>query len=242
MTMTQHKDLKRLVRARMRKTGEAYTTARAQITRKPRAAVETRTSAATAARKALSQPALSEYAAIAGMSDEKVKEKTGCTWARWVHALDHYGAHEMTHAEIAKLIKAKYHTPSWWTQTVAVGYERIKGLRVRGQQRNGTYHATKSRTFNVPVTQLFDAWTDGTRRRSWLGGGKVTIRTATAPKSMRLGLDDGSIVAVGFTAKGRDKSVVAVEHTKLADRAAAERVKSEWSQRFDRLASMLAPA
>ncbi|HEY4955540.1 MAG TPA: hypothetical protein VII02_11725 [Gemmatimonadaceae bacterium] len=32
--MTRNKDLKRLVRARMTKTGEAYTAARAQITKK----------------------------------------------------------------------------------------------------------------------------------------------------------------------------------------------------------------
>ena len=34
--MPRQKDLKRLVRARMEKTGEAYTTARAQVLRKPR--------------------------------------------------------------------------------------------------------------------------------------------------------------------------------------------------------------
>src|SRR3954467_11720027 len=35
-TMPKQKDLKRLVRARMQKTGEAYTAARAQVLRKPR--------------------------------------------------------------------------------------------------------------------------------------------------------------------------------------------------------------
>jgi uncharacterized protein YndB with AHSA1/START domain len=246
--MTQHKDLKRRVRARMRKTGEAYTTARAQIIRKPKPRAETRpstppasaTPAPTPARAALSKPSPREYATIAGMSDETLKENTGCTWERWVRALDHYHADEMSHAEIAKLIKAKYRkTPSWWTQMVAVGYERIKGLRVRGQQRDGTFQATKSRTFDVPVRRLFDAWADDAARRSWLAGVTATVRTATAPKSMRLGLDDGSIVAVGFTAKGRGRSVVAVEHTKLADRDAAERVKGEWAARFDKLAEVL---
>jgi hypothetical protein len=244
MTMTEHKDLKRRVRARMRKTGEAYTTARAQLMKKPkpRAGTDasTRTSTATPARIALSSPSPSEYAAIAGMSDEKLKEKTGCTWERWVRALDHYHADEMSHAEIAKLIRTKYKkTPSWWTQMVAVGYERIRGLRARGQQRDGSYHATKSRTFDVPIKRLFGAWLDDASRHSWLTGTTATVRTATAPKSMRLALDDGSIVAVGFTTKGRGRSVVAVEHTKLADPAAAERVKVEWATRLDKLAEVL---
>ena len=38
--MPINKDLKRLVRARMRKTGEAYTAARAHITKTPKAKVE----------------------------------------------------------------------------------------------------------------------------------------------------------------------------------------------------------
>jgi hypothetical protein len=86
---------------------------------------------------------------------------------------------------------------------VAVGYERIKGPRVRGQQRDGTCGASKS---------------------------------------MRIDLGDGSIVAVGFTSRGRGKSVVAIEHRKLADRDAAERVKAEWSEKFDALARVLAVA
>jgi hypothetical protein len=238
--MPQNKDLKRRVRARMRKTGEAYTAARAQIIRKPRTAVETSAPAAATSRAALSQPAPSEYAAIAGISDAKVKEMTGCTWERWVYALDRHHAAEMTHTGIAKLISAKYKVGPWWTQMVAVGYERIRGLRTRGQQRDGSYQASKSKTFDVPVTRLFGAWADDTIRRSWLKGSGAKVRTASAPKSIRLGFDDGSVVAVSFAAKGRGRSVVAVEHTKLADRVAAERVKSEWTARFEALAEALA--
>ena len=145
----------------------------------------------------------------------------------------------MSHRDIATLVKAKYRYAVWWTQTVAVGYERIKGLRARGQQRDGTFGATKSRTFAVPVTRLFQAWNEPAQRNAWLGTG-TRVRTATAPKSLRLSLGDGSIVAVGFTAKGRDRSVAAVERAKLPDRAAADRVKIEWSERFDALAQLLA--
>jgi len=239
MTMPREKDLKRLVRARMRKTGEAYTAARTHILRKPR-----RISGAPRVDAPASPTALavkpSEYAALAGMSDAAVQEKTGCTWERWVRSLDHHGGATMSHADIAKLIHEKYKTPGWWAQTVAVGYERIKGLRTRGQQRNGTYGATKSRTFNVPIETLFDAWMNPKTRGRWLNGAKVRVRTATAPKSMRLDWTDGSIIAVGFTAKGRDKSAVALEHSKLPSRDAAALVKQEWAERLDALGQVLA--
>ena len=119
------------------------------------------------------------------------------------------------------------------------GYERIKGLRARGQRRDGSYEATKSRTFAVPVATLFDAWANARRRNAWLGE-RVTIRTATAPTSLRIGWSDGSIVAVGFYAKGTSRSSVAVQHAKLPDRDTAERLKQFWTARLDALGDALA--
>jgi uncharacterized protein YndB with AHSA1/START domain len=239
--MPRNKDLKRLVRARMTKTGEAYTTARAQITRKPRATARAAApSPAPSAPVAVVAPAKPDYAELAGMRDEVIKEKTGCTWERWVKALDHHGAATMTHREIADLVHTKYKIGPWWTQSVAVGYERIKGLRARGQRRDGSYEASKSRTFDVPVATLFGAFADAAMRRRWLNGASVRVRTATKPKSLRLGWDDGSIVAVGFTPKGKSKSAVAVQHTRLPDRETAERLKKFWLERFDALGEVLA--
>jgi hypothetical protein len=238
--MPRNKDLKRLVRARMRKTGEAYTAARARITSKPKSKTVTKAASAAAASAAPPNAANPKnYAAIAGMSDEKLKEKTGCTWERWVYALDRRGAAGMAHRDIAALVNEKYKVGGWWSQLVTVGYERIKGLRARGQRRDGTYEANKSRTFDVPVTTLFEAWADAGVRKEWLRDASVKVRTATAPKSMRLDWDDRTIIAVGFAAKGKSKSLVAVQHTKLPDRQTAERLKQYWSDRLDALKDVL---
>jgi hypothetical protein len=225
MTMPREKDLKRLVRARMAKTGEAYTAARAQILRK-----------STPPSKAPSP----DYAALAGMADEAVNEKTGRTWEQWVRTLDRHDAATMAHREIAMLVSVTYKVPEWWSQTVTVGYERIKGLRVRGQHRDGTYDASKSRTYAVPVATLFDAWADTALRNRWLDGTTVKVRSATAPKAMRLLWPDGSVVIAGFTAKGDAKSSVALAHTRLPDRETATRLKQYWSERFDALGDVLA--
>src|SRR5262249_30375221 len=88
--MPKNKDLKRLIRARMQKTGESYTTARLHTLDKKS--------------KEVPQVPATEpphYATVAGMSDEAVKKATGCTWVRWVAALDHVQATEMSHREIA---------------------------------------------------------------------------------------------------------------------------------------------
>ena len=239
--MPRNKDLKRLVRARMSKTGEAYTAARAQILRKPRTKTVVAVSAADAPRLTRApNPTPTDLAARAGVSDQAIKEKTGCTWERWVYALDRLGAATMSHPDIVALISKKYKVDSWWSQSVTVGYERIKGLRERGQRRDGTYEATKSRTFNVPVTTLFDAWADANVRRRWLDGAAVKVRTAIAPRSIRLGWADGGIITVGFTAKGTSRSSVALAHTKLPDRKTADQRKQFWSERLDALGGVLA--
>jgi hypothetical protein len=222
--MPRDKDRKRIIRSRMKKTGESYTTARAHVVSKS---------------KDKRPPAKSvDHAALAGMSNEKISEKTGRTWPEWVRVLDADGAAAMLHGEIARLVHGKHDIGDWWSQAVTVGYERIKGLRERGQRRGGAYETSKSKTYNVPVKALFDAWSDDTMRRLWLGGMKATVRTATSPKSMRLQWPDGTIVAVWFLPKGTSKSTVTLAHTKLADRAASEKAKVFWTARLDALGSL----
>ena len=238
--MPRNKDLKRLVRARMTKTGEAYTAARAQVLRKSPAKTTSRSAPRTDSAPAVTaSPAADQYADLAGMSDTSIKEKTGRTWNAWVRTLDGHGAEKMAHGKIAAIVNGEYGVDGWWSQTVTVGYERIKGLRARGQRRDGSYEASKSRTFSVPVETLFDAWANPSIRRRWLTGVTVKVRTATPHKSMRLGWSDSSIVAVGFTPKGASKSAVALAHTKLPDREAAARFKQFWSERLDALGELL---
>jgi hypothetical protein len=224
--MPRDKDRKRIIRNRMKKTGESYTAARTHVISKSK-------------EKQPPAPRV-DYAALAGMNDKALAAKTGHTWPEWVRLLDADGAAALSHRDIAQLVHGKHGVGDWWAQTVTVGYERIKGLRDRGQRRGGGYEANKSKTFDVPVKTLFGAWADDATRRQWLDGVETGVRTATAPKSMRLQWPDGTIVVVGFTAKSTAKSMVAITHTKLRDRAASDKAKKYWTDRLDALASLFA--
>ena len=241
VTMPRNKDFKRLVRARMSKTGESYTAARVQVLAKSKDRSQAPPVVAEPRRRAAAAPQ-PDYARLAGMADAALKEKTGCTWARWVAALDYHAAERMSHRDIAALVSTKYKIDGWWAQAVTVGYERIKGLRERGQRRDGTYEANKSRTYNVPVETLFNAWANARQRGRWLDGGVGKVRTHAKNRSMRLDGKDHSIVAVGFMSKGQSKSAVAIQHTKLRDRETATALKRYWSERLDALGSVLASA
>lgn len=232
--MPKQKDLKRLVRTRMEKTGESYTAARLQLVRKEQPAVNEQPDVASAPVAVKATP---DHAVLAGMSDAKVREATGRSWAEWVTLLDAARAAEKPHREIAKYVSS-LGTPSWWSQMVTVAYERIRGLREKGERRGGGYSATKSRTFNVPLETLFAAFANARKRGRWLNV-KVTVRSSTPEKAMRLAWNDGTAVVIGFYSKGEAKSMVAIEHQKLPDKAAAEAMKKFWAEQFDRLAETL---
>ena len=143
---------------------------------------------------------------------------------------------KMAHREIAALVSTKYKVGGWWTQTVTVGYERIKGLRARGQRRDGTYEASKSRTFNVPVADLFDAWADARRAQAMARCERSgECGRPRAEKSMRLDWPGPQDHRVGFMPKGSSKSAVAIQHTKLREQETADELKQNWSERLDAL-------
>ncbi len=215
--MPVQKDFKRLVRIRMKKTGEAYTAARLRLLDK-------------------NEPP-PNYAELAGYSEAVILAKTGRAWAEWVRVLDRERCAQKPHREIAAFVSS-LGTPDWWSQAVTVGYERIKGLRDKGQRRGGGYEASKSRTFNVPIKKLFDAFAKDRTRRKWLGM-TFTVRSSAPLKRMRLIGDDNTVVQFEFLTKGAAKSAVAVQHQKLPDRSAVAATKKTWAERFDRLGEIL---
>jgi hypothetical protein len=240
ITMTTQKDFKRLVRGRMQKTGESYTAARATLLAQSAKLTATNghgplppTPEETTAPSAV--PA--DFAKLAGMSDESIKTNTGCTWEKWVWALDQVNAHNWPHGEIARYVKEKYKVRDWWTQAVTVGYERIRGLRATGQRRSGSWEASKSKTINVAAGTVFKAFKQPKLRSRWLPGHKAVVRSAVPNKTIRLTWEDGTSVEVYVVSKGRSKTQVAIQHTKLTSRQAVDQMKAFWGDHLDALAS-----
>ena len=221
--MTTHKTFKARVRARTAKTGESYTAARSQIVGK---------------QAAVARPPVRDYAELAGMRDEAVREKTDRDWKGWVRVLDAADASALSHKEIAKLLRERHGLPSWWSQTVTVGYERIRGLRARGQRRGGKFEVNKSRTFQVPIATLYKAF-GARQRKKWLGDADVTVRKAIVDKSMRITWTDGTPLDVHFLAKGPSKSSVHLQHREQPTKAAADRVRAFWTERLSALGEVL---
>jgi hypothetical protein len=229
--MPAQKDLKRIIRTRMQKTGESYTAARLHVV-KPSPVMKK--DAAASAASAQTTPDLE---ALAGMSDAAVKKATGCDWARWVRTLDRHDASVMSHGEIVRLVSEEFHAGSWWSQMVTVGYERIRGLRQTGQSRDGSFRVTTSKTITAPASQIFQAWKSARARAKWLPGVKLTVRRAIATRSLRMRWEDDTPVAVAIYPLAAGKYRVSVEHDKLASREDVDRLKAFWKQALAALAA-----
>ena len=251
--MPRDKDLKRIVRARMQKTGEAYTAARANVVGRSKDESTADEAAPTSSEMKPTSPETRDidYAAIAGRSDDTIHAKTGRDWSGWVDALDALDAATLEHGAIARLVQDRFGVGSWWAQTVTVGDERIRGLRETGQRRSGTYEISRSKTFSVAVERLFDACADDATRSGWLAhavsggeagkaaGPEPVVSSATRPRTLRLRWPDGSRVAFYFTSKAPAKCALTVQHEKLPDRATADRLKAFWGERLGALADLL---
>ena len=212
--MTEHKSFKRLVRARMAKTGESYTAARAMLLRgeEPAGAAEVRLAT----------------------SDEKIRERTGRGWEEWFGMLDEWGAAGRSHRETARWLAEQQglHPLAWNVQAVASSYERAWGLREPGEKNDG-FAITASKTVGVPVERLYDAFVDDSLRTDWLPDGQLSARTATKPRSARFDWGEGQTrVNVTFLAKGENKSTIALEHRRMASADEAKRMKNYWRTSF----------
>ena len=108
---------------------------------------------------------------FSGVSSEAVLAATGRGWDEWVEFLDGLGAAEMSHKEIVALAAGPGGLSSgWWQQSVAVGYEQARGLRVVGQTSGADFQIGVQKTLPVPSGVVWGLLTEGAGRDCWLGG------------------------------------------------------------------------
>lgn len=172
-------------------------------------------------------------------SDAAIASRTGRTWNEWFELLEAWGASDRPHQEIARWLSAEHGVNSWWAQELTVGYEMAIGRRQPGQRPDG-YTISASKTVAAPVERLFEAFVDDAQRARWLPGVSLRVRTASPHRSARFDYEDGSSrLAVGFTAKGDERSAVALAHERLTDPETAERQKTLWRERLGVLQRLL---
>ena len=168
-------------------------------------------------------------------SSAGMRRATGRDRAEWFEVLDQWGAAGRPYREIADWLAAEHRLSKWWAQKLIVEYEEARGLRDPGIRRDGTFEVGASKTVAAPVERLFAAFAEAKVRGRWLPG--VTVRDASGVgEPLRFDWKDGaSRVVASFTAGGKGKSQVSVQHQRLRDAKAAAEMKAFWRERLGAL-------
>ncbi len=215
--MTTQESFKRRIRARMAKTGERY----------------------GAARRAL----LEQAGAPARKADGCRRPRPARTRSRPPPvAAGTHGASSSTrtigadadHATIARRLAEDHGIDSWWSQTVTVGYERIRGLRLPHQMADGTFTAGRSKTVTVDRDELRAALLDDAGRAVLFPAFPTELRSKPTSKTVRLAAG-GGIVEIAMTPAAGDRTKVTVGHTKLASLDDVHVWKQFWGDWLDAL-------
>jgi uncharacterized protein YndB with AHSA1/START domain len=173
-------------------------------------------------------------------SQTGVRRATGRERSEWFAVLDAWGAAGRPYREIADWLTGEHGLSNWWAQKLIVEYEQARGLRPPGVRRDGTFEVGATKTVAVPIQQAFSAFTDPGVRERWLPSADLTERESERENSARFDWEGGkSRVAVTFTASGTAKTQIVVQHERIPDAAAAERLKAYWRERLSALKEML---
>ncbi len=195
-----------------------------------------------------------------GMSDEAVDRGTGRDWNAWLRFLDDLGAQELDHKGIVALIAGPGGLSNgWWQQSVAIGYEQARGLRVIGQTSAGGYQIGVQKTLPIPPDVAWSLVMEGPGLAAWLGkvdnlelergaqyqtgeGAWGEVRSVLAGQRVRLTwhsleLSGPSTLQVTIMPAG-DKASVRFHQERLSSLEERELMRQRWREALERLAGL----
>ena len=248
--MTRARALKKIIRARIAKTGERYTTARRHILKE--FPVSSRRTVAEAPARATTTLITTTKG---GLSDAKAREKTGHGLDHWFAVLDEFGAVAKGHTATARYLKEIHKIDGWYAQGITVAYERARGVRAVNQRCDGEYEVSVSKIVPAATRRIVKALVDAGERRSWIDGADdgliaalasaFTSRTSkgfvvkpNGQAHVRFKWDDTTVL-LQLWPKPNGKVSVQVTNSKLPAAAAVEEHRAKWRTALGALATFL---
>ncbi len=192
------------------------------------------------------------------VTNEAAKAATGKTLDQWFKELDKADGLKLGRREINNRLYEQKLDP-WWCATIAVEYEKHHDLRKKDGLYEG-YFVCATKTVAAPPADVFKAWSSGAELNKWFGSGskaevkdggtfenkdgdKGTFLRVRQNKDLRLtfenpGLSAATQVDVQFQDKGKGKTGLLVNHTRIQTRAEADGLRAAWAQVLDQLKSI----
>jgi uncharacterized protein YndB with AHSA1/START domain len=193
------------------------------------------------------------------MTDAGATAATGKPFEVWYSVLDASGGTAAGRRAITERLMKEHGLAPWWAQTLAVEYERARGVHEKDGRPKG-YAICVTKTVAAPPEKVFDAFGDPAVMREWLGAGATAefkeggafstsdgnrgrYTKVARPKTLRFSWEDGdpagaSTVELKLTPNGAKCGLV-LNHERIQSRAHADGLRAAWGASIERLKRLL---
>ena len=172
----------------------------------------------------------------------RIETTTGKKWDEWVSWLESVGAADLPHPEIATIVhgvlEGKVESPGWWAQNITVAYEQHIGRREPGQQSDGTFEMSVTKTLAGTKEDVFALWAEAHGMDDEFNSQAVSdARTSITPvrSYWRCSLANGTAVNVAVEKKSPARAMISITHTKLRSSEEKDEWRAYWKDQLERL-------
>lgn len=173
------------------------------------------------------------------MNIEAIEKGIGVSWAEVEEYLAGIGAKELSHKDIAAALHESGLADGWWAQTATVAYEQQIGRRQPGQDCDGEFQTSVSRTVTGSMDEARNKWVAVVGAAEEFSGIAVTrgpeLSDTAKWRYWRCGLADGSRVSVHIYEKPSGKSSVGVQHERLESTEQLDHWRAYWKAKLAEL-------
>ncbi len=192
------------------------------------------------------------------VTNESAKAATGKTLDQWFAELDGWDGLKKGRRAVNNHLYEQKLDP-WWCTTIAIEYEKHHDARKKDGLFEG-YFICSTKTISAPVEEVFAAWSDKDMLSRWFGeltradvkdggtyknkdGDQGTFLRVRENKDIRLTFENPAFSApsqvdVQFQDKGKGKTGVLVNHTRIQARDEADGLRVAWAESLDRLKAL----
>lgn len=189
------------------------------------------------------------------VTNQAAKAATGKTLHQWFADLNKADGLKLGRREINNRLYAQKLDP-WWCATIAVEYEKHHDVRKKDGLFEG-YFVCATKTIAAPVAAVYKSWASGAELSKWFGaaakadvkdggtfeskdGDRGTFLRVRENKDLRMtfetaGSSAPTQVDVQFQDKGKGKTGLLVNHTRIQTREEADGLRAAWAQALDQL-------
>ncbi|MBK8096918.1 MAG: SRPBCC domain-containing protein [Planctomycetes bacterium] len=196
-------------------------------------------------------------------TDAACRQATGKTLAQWFAVLDQSPGPAAGRRELAQAALTAVGKDEWWATTLAVEYEKARGQREKDGRPRG-YSICVTKTVAAPLPEVFAAFGKAELLARWFGAGssvhfadggvlrdgdgdQLTFTRIRADKDLRASwqssdLAPDSQVEVLFADKGKGRTGITLNHTRIQLRRDADVLRLGWGQCLQALRELLEAA